>query len=78
MDRLLCPLDFSGKNTGVGCHFLLQGIFMTQGLKLRLPCLLHCRQILNLLNHLRSPISNNNEYFFFFKYKCVLCNTVDP
>ena len=28
--------DFSGKNTGVGCHFLLQGIFPTQGSKLRL------------------------------------------
>ena len=27
--RLLCPWDFSGKNTGVGCHFLLQGIFLT-------------------------------------------------
>ena len=25
--RLLCPWDFPGKNTGVGCHFLLQGIF---------------------------------------------------
>ena len=25
--RLLCPWDFSGKNTGMGCHFLLQGIF---------------------------------------------------
>ena len=24
MDRLLCPWDFSGKSTGVGCHFLLQ------------------------------------------------------
>ena len=30
--RILCPWDFSGKNTGVGCHFLLQGIFLTQGL----------------------------------------------
>ena len=29
--RLLCPWDFPGKNTGVGCHFLLQGIFPTQG-----------------------------------------------
>ena len=29
--RLLCPCDFSGNNTGVGCHFLLQGIFPTQG-----------------------------------------------
>ena len=28
--RLLCPWDFAGKNIGVGCHFLLQGIFPTQ------------------------------------------------
>ena len=27
--RLLCPWSFPGKNTGVGCHFLLQGIFLT-------------------------------------------------
>ena len=30
--RLLCPWDFPGKNTGVGHHFLLQGIFPTQAL----------------------------------------------
>ena len=30
--RLLCPWDFPGKDTGVGCHFLLQQIFLTQGL----------------------------------------------
>ena len=36
--RLLCPWDFPSKNTGVGCHFHLQGIFPTQGLN---PCLLH-------------------------------------
>ena len=35
--RLFCPWDFPGKNTGVGCHFLLQGTFPTQGLN---PCLL--------------------------------------
>ena len=29
--RLLCPGGFLGKNTGVGCHFLLQGIFLIQG-----------------------------------------------
>ena len=29
--RLLCPWDIPGKNTGVGCHGLLQGIFLTQG-----------------------------------------------
>ena len=41
--RLLCPQNFPGKNTGVGCHFLLQGIVATQGSNLGL---LHCRQIL--------------------------------
>ena len=35
--RLLCPWEFSGKNIGVGCHFLLQGILPTQGSNL---CLL--------------------------------------
>ena len=34
--KLLCPWDFPGKNTGVGCHFLLQGIFSTQGSNQRL------------------------------------------
>ena len=33
--RLLCPWDSPGENTGAGCHFLLQGIFLTQGLNLR-------------------------------------------
>ena len=40
---LLHPWDFPGKSTGVGCHFLLQGIFLTQGSN---PGLLHCRQTL--------------------------------
>ena len=35
--KLLCPWNLPGKNTGVGCHFLLQGVFLTQGLN---PCLL--------------------------------------
>ena len=33
--RLLCPWDSPGKNTGVGCHFLLQGILLTQGFESR-------------------------------------------
>ena len=41
--QALHPWDFPGKNTGVGCHFLLQEIFLTQGLNLGLP---HCRQVL--------------------------------
>ena len=35
--KLLCPWDFLGKSTGVGCHFLLQGIFPTQGSNPGLP-----------------------------------------
>ena len=35
--RLLYPWDFLGKRTGVGYHFLLQGIFLTQGLNPGLP-----------------------------------------
>ena len=46
--RLLGPWDFPGKNTGVGCHFLLQGIFLTQGSNPGLP---HCRQTLYHLSH---------------------------
>ena len=38
---VLHPWDSSGKNTRVGCHFLLQGIFPTQGSNLGLLCLLH-------------------------------------
>ena len=37
------PWDFPGKNTGMGCHFLLQGVFPTQGSNPDLP---HCRQML--------------------------------
>ena len=41
--RLLCPQHSPGKNTGVGCHFLLHRIFLTQGSN---PGLLHFKQIL--------------------------------
>ena len=41
--RLLCQRNAPGRNTGVSCHFLLQGISWTQGLN---PCLLHCRRVL--------------------------------
>ena len=36
-----------GKNSGVDCHFLLQGIFLTQELN---PALLRCKQMLYLLS----------------------------
>ena len=41
-------MGFSKQNTGVGCHFLLQGIFPTEASNLGLP---HCRQILYHLSH---------------------------
>ena len=47
--RLFCPSNSPGKNTGVGRHSLLQGIFQTQGSNLGL---LHCRWI---LYHLKTP-----------------------
>ena len=40
MDCSLCPWNSPGQNTGVGCHSLLQGIFLTQRSN---PCLPHCR-----------------------------------
>ena len=46
--RLLCPWNSPGKNTGVGCLFLIQGIFPAQGSNLGF---LHCRQILYHLSH---------------------------
>ena len=62
-DFFLTPMNYSpsgssahgdspGKNTGVGCHALLQGIFPTQGSNPGLP---HCRQILSSLSHQGSP-----------------------
>ena len=53
MPNTLCPWNSPGKNTGVGSHTLLQGIFQTQGSN---PGLLHCRWILYQLSHKGSPI----------------------
>ena len=46
------PMNSRGKNTGVGSHFLFQGIFLTQGSNLGL---LHCRQILYHLSYREAP-----------------------
>ena len=46
------PWDSPGKNTRVGCHSLVQGIFPTQRLN---PGLLHCRRILYHWSHQGSP-----------------------
>ena len=53
----LCQWASSGKNTGVGCHALLQGIFPTQGSNSGVP---HFRRILHCLSHQRSPSMDMN------------------
>ena len=50
--RLLCPWDFPSKNMGVGCHFLLQEIFPTQGMN---PSFLHWQANSLPLSHQGSP-----------------------
>ena len=54
--RLLYSLNSPSKNTGVGCHSLLQRIFLTQGLN---PGLLHCRKTLYHLSLYILYIMNN-------------------
>ena len=56
LTRLLCPWDFPDQDTGVGCHFLLQGIFPTHELN---PGLLHCRPILFQLSYDGSPVHSS-------------------
>ena len=55
--RLLCPWYFSGKNTGVAWHSLIQGTFLIQGSN---PGLLHCRRIFYHLSHSRIAIERLN------------------
>ena len=50
--------DSPGKNTGVGCHALLQGITPTQESN---PGLLHCRWILHHLSHRGSSLKNTSK-----------------
>ena len=65
--RLLCPWDSPGKNIGMGCHFLLQGIFPTQGWNLCLLCLL-CWQADSLL--LRHIFTDNTKHFQQGPHSC--------
>ena len=53
--------DSPGKNTGVGCHALLQGIFPTQGSHPGLP---RCRQILYSLSPQGSSCLNKHSLYF--------------
>ena len=67
--RLLHPWDFPGKNTGVGCCSLHQGIFLTQGLN---PGLLHCRHSHqgSPRNHRRPLKKATQSDLHFYKFIC--------
>ena len=60
--RPFCSWTFSGKNIGVSCHFLLQGIFATQGSNPHLWRLLHQPAHSLPLCHLGSPICSKNIF----------------
>ena len=63
------PPDLPGKDTGVDCYFLLQGIFPTQGLN---SCFLHCRQILYQLSYKGSPLTRLTVVIIsLYTYGCV-------
>ena len=65
-NRLLCAWNSSCKNTGVGCHAHLQGIFLTQGLNLGLLHLLHWQ-----LGSL--PLAPPGKPIFFHSNSISLC-----
>ena len=69
-----CPRDSPCENTGVGCHFHLQGIFLTQELNTNL---LHCRQTLYHLSHqgsLEQQTGSKSEKEYV---KAVYCHPAD-
>jgi len=72
----LCAWDFPGKNTEVGCHFLLQGIFWNQGSNLGL---LQCRQILHHWAIWEAPYNDLNACFSSVQFSLsVVSNSLRP
>ena len=69
---LLCPWDFPGNNIGVGCHFLLQGIFPIQGSN---PRLLHWQADSLLLSHLGFPRSRVTDRLNLYPTKKNILNS---
>ena len=68
-------MGFPGKNTGVGCHFLLQGIFLTQGSKLGLPTLNHLgHQGISAVFHSEGPYVSNLWILTAFLYVPDTCS----
>ena len=75
--QLLCPWNFPGKNTGVGCHFLLQGSSLTQGSKPGLLSLLHWKVDSLPLAPPGNPQTGMNQTLKKVQMvKCILCIVV--
>ena len=77
--RPLCLWNFPGKNAGVGCHFLFQGIFLTQGSNPRVLRLLHWQVDSLPLCHLGSSqvphvVKQCSQSMIF----CFLCGLLWP
>ena len=71
--RLLCSWDSPGRYTEVGCHSLLQGIFLTQGSN---SGLLHCRHVLYSLGHQGSVSAEFAQIFLLgLRFVCPVCVT---
>ena len=62
--NLLCPWNFPGKNTIVGCHFLLQGVFPIQAWNSYLLCLLHWQADSLPVNHSNKTSGLNITHLF--------------
>ena len=73
--RLLCTWNFPGKNAGAGCHFLFQGIFLTQGLNPRFLHLLHWQvgylPLCCLGSPLGSLVPHNTNFKLAFIYSII-------
>ena len=65
---LFCPWGYPHKNTGVGCHFLLQGIFPTQRLN---PCLLSLLHLQTGSLPLAPPGKPNSLYRYVYTHMCI-------
>ena len=70
-------MDFPGKNTGVGCHALIERIFPTQRSNPHLLFLLHYRSILYPLSHQGSPTYNDPTYDFMMHLVEILLRMVN-
>ena len=72
MASILWPWNLPGKNTKVGCFFLLQGIFMTQRLNPRIMHRLHWQANSLPLCHLRLTLLWLNLFLSIFSFWCYL------